>query len=117
MLALGAALLMATMYVYFRDIAHLWEVLQQVLFYSIPVIYPLSMVMDNDSLGKWGLIIAKIQLPQSDCADDSRYSAQSDCPRNAAYRVDACRKSFDCGHSCYSRVPAACAGRACVPEA
>lgn len=26
-LALGAALLMATMYVYFRDIAHLWEVL------------------------------------------------------------------------------------------
>ena len=61
-LALGAALLMATMYVYFRDIAHLWEVLQQVLFYSIPVIYPLSMVMDNDSLGKWGLIIAKIQL-------------------------------------------------------
>ena len=38
-LALGAALLMATMYVYFRDIAHLWEVLQQVLFYSIPVIY------------------------------------------------------------------------------
>ena len=50
-LALGAALLMATMYVYFRDIAHLWEVLQQVLFYSIPVIYPLSMVMDNDSLG------------------------------------------------------------------
>lgn len=93
-LALGAALLMATMYVYFRDIAHLWEVLQQVLFYSIPVIYPLSMVMDNDSLGKWGLIYCENTAPQSDCADYSRYSAQSDCSRNATYRVDACRESI-----------------------
>ena len=75
-LALGAALLMATMYVYFRDIAHLWEVLQQVLFYSIPVIYPLSMVMDNDSLGKWGLIIAKIQLlnPIAQTIQDIRHN-------------------------------------------
>ena len=78
-LALGAALLMATMYVYFRDIAHLWEVLQQVLFYSIPVIYPLSMVMDNDSLGKWGLIIAKIQLlnPIAQTIQDIRHNLVS----------------------------------------
>ncbi|NMM95088.1 glycosyl transferase family 9 [Bifidobacterium sp. DSM 109957] len=43
-LALGVSLVLATLYVYFRDIAQIWEVLLQALFYSIPIIYPLSMV-------------------------------------------------------------------------
>ena len=75
-IALGLALMLATMYVYFRDILHIWDVLQQVLFYSIPVIYPLSMVMDNDSLDKWGLIIAKIQLlnPIAQTIQDIRHN-------------------------------------------
>ena len=75
-LALGTALLLATMYVYFRDISHIWDVLSQVLFYSIPVIYPLSMVIDNTSLGSWGPKIAKVQLmnPIAQTVQDIRHN-------------------------------------------
>ena len=38
-ITLALTLLMATMYVYFRDIAHIWEVLQQLVFYGMPLIY------------------------------------------------------------------------------
>lgn len=47
---LGLTLIMATMYVYFRDIAHIWEVLQQVIFYAMPIIYPLSYVTDRGGI-------------------------------------------------------------------
>ena len=75
-LALGTALLLATMYVYFRDVSHIWDVLSQVLFYSIPVIYPLSMVIDNKSLGSWGPLIAKVQLmnPIAQTVQDIRHN-------------------------------------------
>lgn len=42
LIALSMALIFATCYVYFRDIAHIWEVLQQIIFYAMPIIYPLS---------------------------------------------------------------------------
>ena len=38
-ITLALTLLMATMYVYYRDIAHIWEVLQQLVFYGMPLIY------------------------------------------------------------------------------
>jgi ABC-2 type transport system permease protein len=44
---LALTLLMATMYVYFRDIAQIWEVLQQLIFYAMPIIYPLKYVTDR----------------------------------------------------------------------
>lgn len=47
---LGLTLIMATMYVFFRDIAHIWEVLQQLIFYAMPIIYPLSYVTDRGGL-------------------------------------------------------------------
>lgn len=43
-LALGVALVLSTMFVFFRDIGHIWEVFSQALFYAVPIIYPLSMV-------------------------------------------------------------------------
>lgn len=46
-ITLAITLIMATMYVYFRDIAHIWEVLQQLIFYAMPIIYPLSYVTDR----------------------------------------------------------------------
>ncbi|WP_314687051.1 ABC transporter permease [uncultured Bifidobacterium sp.] len=42
-LAVGIALVLATLNVYFRDIQHIWEVVMQALFYGVPIIYPLSM--------------------------------------------------------------------------
>ena len=44
LLAFGVALILSTMYVKFRDIGHLWEVVLQILFYAIPIIYPITMV-------------------------------------------------------------------------
>jgi ABC-2 type transport system permease protein len=43
-LSVGLAMLLSSLYVYFRDISPIWEVLSQVLFYASPVIIPLSIV-------------------------------------------------------------------------
>lgn len=46
-ISLGMALLLGSLYVYFRDIGHIWDVILQALFYATPIIYPLSMVQKN----------------------------------------------------------------------
>ena len=46
-LGLGVALLLASLFVYFRDVAHIWEVVLQAMFYATPIIYPISMVANN----------------------------------------------------------------------
>jgi ABC-2 type transport system permease protein len=43
----GLAMLLSSLYVYFRDIAPIWEVLSQVLFYCSPVIIPLLSVQER----------------------------------------------------------------------
>ena len=40
----GLAMLLSSAYVYFRDVAPIWEVLSQVLFYASPVIIPITAV-------------------------------------------------------------------------
>lgn len=44
--ALGLAFFLSATFVKYRDIAHLWEVFLQGLFYATPIIYPLQMVME-----------------------------------------------------------------------
>jgi ABC-2 type transport system permease protein len=43
-LVLGISLLLASMYVYFRDIGHLWEIFSQLLFYGSAVVFPVSIL-------------------------------------------------------------------------
>ncbi len=43
-LAAGLAMLLSAMYVYFRDIQPIWEVVSQVIFYASPVIIPFPLV-------------------------------------------------------------------------
>lgn len=45
LLSFGIALLLGSLNVKFRDVQSIWEVLIQALFYAIPIIYPLSMVI------------------------------------------------------------------------
>lgn len=40
----GLALLLSSLYVYFRDLNQIWDVLVQILFFASPVIYPLTIV-------------------------------------------------------------------------
>lgn len=50
-LAFGFSLILSTLYVKFRDVSHIWEVIAQILFYATPIFYPLSMVANRDLLG------------------------------------------------------------------
>ena len=56
-IAFGTSLILSTLYVKFRDISHIWDVVTQVLMYSMPIIYPLSMVVNVNILG---ISLAKI---------------------------------------------------------
>jgi len=40
----GIALLLSSLYVYFRDVNQIWEVLSQVLFFLSPIFYPMSAI-------------------------------------------------------------------------
>lgn len=42
--SLGVSFFLATFFVKFRDISHIWEIISQALFYLTPVLYPLSLV-------------------------------------------------------------------------
>lgn len=44
LLALGLSLILSAMYVKYRDISYIWEVMLQGLFYLTPIIYPLSLI-------------------------------------------------------------------------
>ena len=46
-LSLGVAFILATMFVYFRDIAPVWEVVMQAGMYATPIIYSLSMISNH----------------------------------------------------------------------
>jgi ABC-2 type transport system permease protein len=46
-LSLGLTFLLSTLYVKFRDVNYIWEVILQGLFYLTPIIYPLSLVVDQ----------------------------------------------------------------------
>lgn len=43
-LCLACSFLLSALFVKFRDISHIWDVVLQVLFYATPIIYPLSIV-------------------------------------------------------------------------
>ena len=45
--SLGIAFILATLFVYFRDIAPVWEVVMQAGMYATPIIYSLSMIHNN----------------------------------------------------------------------
>ncbi len=69
--ALGIAFLLSTMFVRFRDIGHIWDVIMQAWFYATPIIYPLTQLIDVG----W-LSVAKLVLmlnPIAQIIQDARY--------------------------------------------
>ncbi len=69
-LALGISFLFGAINVKFRDIASIWDVLIQALFYAVPIIYPITMVAQTSE------IAAKILLlnPVAQIIQDVRYN-------------------------------------------
>lgn len=68
-LAVGVALLLSTLFVYYRDLAQVWEVLMQAAMYATPIIYPITFVSDQH------LLAAKILMlnPLAQMIQDFRY--------------------------------------------
>lgn len=68
--SLAIAFLLGALYVKFRDISHLWEVFLQGAFYATPILYPVSMVIEQSELA------AKILLlnPVAQIIQDARYN-------------------------------------------
>ena len=69
--ALGIAFLLSTMFVRFRDIGHIWDVIMQAWFYATPIIYPLTQLINVG----W-LSVAKLVLmlnPIAQIVQDARY--------------------------------------------
>lgn len=68
--SLGCALILATIYVKFRDIGPIWEVFLQIGMYMTPIIYPMSMIEQRAGIG-----IAKVLLmnPMAQIIQDMRY--------------------------------------------
>ena len=50
LLSLGIAFLLGAINVKYRDIISIWEVLIQALFYAVPIIYPISMIVARSEL-------------------------------------------------------------------
>lgn len=67
-LSLGLAFFLSALFVRFRDINYIWEVLLQAAFYATPILYPLSFVLDQS------LLAAKILMlnPMAQIIQDVR---------------------------------------------
>lgn len=52
-LALGLASLLSSLFVRYRDVEPIWDVVLQVLFYATPIIYPVQRILDDDSIPQW----------------------------------------------------------------
>ena len=69
-LALALAFLLSALYVKFRDVQHIWDVLMQGAFYATPIIYPVSMIVAVSPL------VAKVMMlnPVAQVIQDVRYN-------------------------------------------
>ena len=69
-LSLGIALFLGSLNVKFRDVGSIWEVLIQALFYAVPIIYPLGMVLNYSDVAARILMLN----PIAQVIQDARYS-------------------------------------------
>ncbi|GFH42420.1 transport permease protein [Lactococcus hodotermopsidis] len=72
--SLGIAFLLATLFVRFRDISPIWEVVMQAGMYATPIIYPVTMVMEKSTMA------AKVMMlnPLAQIIQDVRFMLISD---------------------------------------
>lgn len=72
-LAFGFALLLSSLFVKFRDIGPIWEVILQALFFSMPIIYPLTFV---ENMSIFGIEAQKLMMlnPIAQTIQDIRHT-------------------------------------------
>lgn len=47
LIILGVTLILSTLYTKFRDFSHIWELFLQILFYAVPILYPVLLIPDR----------------------------------------------------------------------
>jgi ABC-2 type transport system permease protein len=48
--ALGIGMLLSALFVRFRDVEPIWDVLLQMMFYTSPIFYPIELIIDTEDL-------------------------------------------------------------------
>jgi ABC-2 type transport system permease protein len=66
--SLSAAMILSALYVKFRDLAHIWDVVMQAAYFATPIIYPLSMIMAMSATAAKGLLLS----PMTQMIQDAR---------------------------------------------
>ena len=51
--AVGIAMLLSALFVRFRDLQPIWEVILQILFYATPVLYTVETILSANGLPEW----------------------------------------------------------------
>ncbi len=72
-LVLGIGLFLAALYVKFRDIGHIWEVVLQGAFYATPILYPISQIEGINTKAAKILMLS----PMAQIIQDLRFSIVS----------------------------------------
>jgi ABC-2 type transport system permease protein len=62
LLVLGVSLLLSSLFVFYRDLGHIWEIFMQLLIYASAVIYPITLVPER--LIPWVLVNPVAQIIQ-----------------------------------------------------
>lgn len=72
--SLGISFLLGAINVKYRDITSIWDVMIQALFYAVPIIYPISMVLE--AAGSFGEVAARVIMlnPIAQVIQDVRFS-------------------------------------------
>jgi ABC-2 type transport system permease protein len=65
-ISLAMAFILSALYVRFRDLNYIWEVLMQAAFYAVPILYPLTMVPT-----RWARLL--VLNPVAQLLQDARY--------------------------------------------
>lgn len=82
--ALGLSLLLSALFVKYRDISYIWEVILQAGFYLTPILYPVSLIT-NQALQK-----LLFMNPMAQAIQDARYAV-------VTHQTDTINKVFDGG--------------------
>lgn len=72
-LALGLSLLLSSLFVFYRDLGHIWEILTQVIFYASAIVYPISLVQSVSPHQKWVLPVFFLN-PVAQIIEDVRHA-------------------------------------------
>jgi ABC-2 type transport system permease protein len=75
-LVLGLSLLLSSLFVFFRDLGHIWEIVSLVLFYGSGVVFPIMLIKATTLLDLAGL------NPVAQIIQDLRYSLVQSSPLN-----------------------------------